>query len=132
MITRPLVRSRSGRSIRQRDAWIAFEDSAASRALEAPAESASPDRTYPRGARADLPSATASADHEDRSWVVSYQRGEIIALAGALALVGLGGAGSVAVERILSGLLGKSRLAARPEADPLPRPGSVVVEVPAH
>ena len=40
--------------------------------------------------------------------------------------------GAVAVERILGGLLGKSRLTTRLEAGALPRPGSVVVVVPAH
>lgn len=40
--------------------------------------------------------------------------------------------GAVAVESILGGLLGKSRLASRPQADPAPRPGSVVVMVPSH
>ena len=40
--------------------------------------------------------------------------------------------GALAVETILGGLLGKSRLVPRPQADPLPRPGSIVVVVPAH
>ena len=92
MITRPLWRSRSAGSARQRDAWIAFEDSAAGRAS------------------AIAPGATA--DGKDHRWVVSYQRGEIIALvqrvtelelrlqqhsralAGAMALIALGVAGS--------------------------------------
>ena len=93
MITRPLWRSRSAGSARQRDAWIAFEDSAVGRA-----SSIAPG---------------AMADGKDHRWVVSYQRGEIIALvqrvtelelrlqrrsralAGALALIALGVAGSL-------------------------------------
>ena len=39
---------------------------------------------------------------------------------------------AIAVERMLSGLMGKSRLAVRSQADPLRRPGSVVLVVPAN
>ena len=39
--------------------------------------------------------------------------------------------GALSVERALGGLVGKSRLAARSAAEPLPRPGTVVVTMPA-
>ena len=39
--------------------------------------------------------------------------------------------GARAVERILGGLMGSSRLLARRDGDPLPRPGSVLVAMPA-
>lgn len=91
MIARPLVGSRKPRSAGHRDAWIAFDGSA--------------------GRRAGPPAPAAKAD--DDPWVVSYQRGEIIALvqrvkelerrlqrrsmalASTLALVALGVIGSI-------------------------------------
>ena len=93
IITRPLWRSRSADSARQRDAWINIDDSAVGRASSI------------------VPGAMA--DGKDYRWVVSYQRGEIIALiqrvtelelrlqrrsralTGALALVAFGVVGSL-------------------------------------
>jgi hypothetical protein len=105
MITRSLARSRNGRSIQRRNAWIAFDDSAVDRIKKSPSGEINLDRAHSRGVPA--------ADYESR-WIMSYQRGEIIALvqrvkelegrlerrsitlAGALALIGLGGVGFAA------------------------------------
>ena len=121
MITRSLARSRNGRSIQRRNAWIAFDDSAVGRIKKSPS-GINLDPAHSRGVPA--------ADDESR-WVMSYQRGEIIALVqrvkelegrlerrsialvGALALLGLGGVG-FAAWWILGSLLGLSGMGMPP------------------